>query len=106
MALLKSIHFPTSPTTSYCRQLSVLKTLTLDLLKEHIYKYQYCTPILEKRCFIGQELIHNTINIVYKGSDSQIYSNTKEDNMLVQVELLLKYFIICRVLQLNTLAGD
>ena len=83
MALLKSVYFPTLLITSYCRQLSVLKTLTLDLLKEHIYKYQYYTPILKKRCFINQELIYNVINIVYKGSDGQIYSNIKEDNMLV-----------------------
>ena len=70
MASLRSVHFPTSPTTSYCRQLSISETLTLDLLEEHIHKYQYCTPTLEKKCFISQELIHNTINIVYKGSDS------------------------------------
>ena len=70
MALLKSVYFPTLFIMSYCRQLFVLKTLTLDLLKEYIYKYQYCTPILKKRCFISQELIHNTVNMVYKGSDN------------------------------------
>ena len=69
MALLRSIYFPTSPTTSYCRQLSILETLTLDLLKEYIREYQYYTPILKKRCFISQELIYNAVNIVYKGLD-------------------------------------
>ena len=106
MALLKSIHFPTSPTTSYCRQLSVLEILILNLLKKHIHKYQYYTPTLKKRCFISQKLIYDTINIVYKGLDGQIYSNIKEDNMLVQIKLLSKYFIIYRVLQSNTLARD
>ena len=53
MALLKSIHFPTLFMIFYCWQLSVSKILILDLLKEYIYKYQYCTPILEKRSFIS-----------------------------------------------------
>ena len=106
MALLRSIHFPILPTTSYCRQLFVLEMLILDLLKEHIHKCQYCTPTLEKRCFIGQELIHNAVNIVYKGLNSQIYSNIKENNILIWVKLPPKYSIVCRVLQLNTLTKN